>query len=191
MKKKRFPRVPLILALIAILTSCALLVWQRLLPQLNQGTLAVTASIKYDARENAQAVAQTTFYLLDADPFLLALEQKNETDPLREKVFRENPKLNNLAGIMNARRREAYSLGPDLVPFMEQSRPLWEPHTVARAQTDHEGHALFNRIEPGAYWLMGRTEDNRGRLAFWNMPVPISRGENKIMLNESNALHAR
>jgi hypothetical protein len=156
-----------------------------IIPALNRGHLLIETKVSPDASA-PQAAIKSTFYLLDTDMMTLAAAGDKNGD-LREKVFRENPQLENLAGIMNARRRAAYSLGPDVVPFIEQSRPLWEPHVIQSVEADSTGGARFQDLKPGDYWLMGRRDWSDG-VDFWNMRVTVKRGENRLMLDKTNAL---
>lgn len=152
-----------------------------------RGSLLVEARLSY-MNGGQRPVAFATLYLLDSDMMKLALVKEGETNPLQEQLFREHPNLRTLAGVMNARRREAYSLGPDVVPFMEETRPLWQPHVIQTARTDEEGRTSFQRLEAGDYWLMCRAETQDGGVAFWNLFVRVSRGENHIQLAPQNAL---
>ena len=138
-----------------------------------------------------QPAARATFYLLDADMIRLAMVEGNESSPLRDKVYREHPTLEMVARVMDARRRSAYSLGAEVISFMDNSRPLWEPHVVQSAQTDTQGRAIFESLRPGDYWLMGRTQTAIEGAAFWNQPVAISSGENSVKLDQTNALYVR
>jgi hypothetical protein len=137
-----------------------------------------------------QRVAHETFYLLDADLITLAMAKGNESSPAREQVYKEHPNLGMVAQVMDARRRNAYSLGAEVMTFIEHSRPLWEPHVVQSAQTDEQGHAAFKSLKPGDYWLMGRTQA-AGGAAFWNQRVSVSRGDNKVTLDQTNALYIK
>ena len=58
------------------------------------------------------------------------------------------------------------------------------------AQTDFKGHALFEKIKPGTYWLMGMAE-TRAAFAFWDFKVTVASGENKLMLDQNNALYSK
>lgn len=178
-------RTLLILAgVFALLILCGL-GW-LIIPGLNRGSLLVETQIIRPSGET-QAVARETFYLLDADMIMLAMIEGNASSPLREKVYREHPQLGMVAQVMDARRRSAYSLGSEALPFMENSRPLWEPHVIQSAQTDAHGRAVFKSLKPGDYWLMGRMEAGGGA-AFWNQRISVSRGANKITLDQNNAL---
>jgi hypothetical protein len=154
--------------------------------RLTHGLLLVSVQPGYT--DNVRAPAQgAALYLLDEDMIKLAVVKEGETNSLREKVYKENPGLRSLAGLMNARRREAYSLGPEVADFMEQSRPLWEPHVIQAGKTDAEGRVTFTGLKPGDYWLMGRV-DTRGGVAFWNLAVKVGRGTSSITLEPANAL---
>jgi hypothetical protein len=160
-----------------------------IIPRLTRGSLVVDARIAYKPGES-RPLLNETFYLLDADMILLSMVEGNEAGPLREKVYREHPNLGMVARVMDARRRNAYSLGAEVIQFMEDSRPLWETHVVQSARTDGQGRIVFKNLKPGDYWLMGRTKTNEGA-AFWNQRVSIDRGRNEIMLDQDNALYAK
>jgi hypothetical protein len=155
----------------------------------NRGFLMIQAQIVRPSGET-QAVASETFYLLDADIIRLAMIEGNERSPLHDKVYREHPNLGMVAMVMDARRRSAYSLGAEVMPFMENSRPLWEPHVIQSAQTDKHGHAFFKSLKPGDYWLLGRMETEDGA-AFWDQRISVSRGSNPITLDQNNALYVK
>lgn len=157
--------------------------------RLNRGSLVMEAQLVRPSGET-QAVARETFYLLDADMIMLSLIEGNERSPLRDKVYREHPNLGMVAMVMDARRRSAYSLGAEAIPFMENSRPLWEPHVIQSAQTDERGRAVFKSLRPGDYWLLGRIEKRDGA-AFWNQRISVFRGDNRITLDQNNALYIK
>nr|AIA14048.1 Unknown Function [uncultured bacterium] len=132
--------------------------------------------------------AGVTAHLLDIDPINLVATGADEQSPQGQEVYRAHPKLKQLAGLMNARRREAYSLGPDVFLFLHQSRPLWEPHVIGSLRTDAEGEARIDGLKPGNYWLMGYGEA-RGSESFWVRPVAVKEGYNVVVLERSNALY--
>ncbi len=175
------------LGLLALIVLSGL--WWLIISRLNRCSLAMNARIVRGSGEMLP-VANETFYLLDVDLILLAMEKGDESSPLREKVYQEHPNLGMVAMVMDARRRSAYSLGAEVLPFIEQSRPLWERHVITSLKTDAGGHAVFKNLRPGDYWLMGRMETGAGA-AFWNQRVSLERGENKIMLDQDNALYVR
>ena len=177
----------LLVGMSALLILCGL-GW-LIIPKLNRASLLMDAQIVRPSGET-QAVARETFHLLDADMIMLAMAKGNESSPVREKVYREHPNLGMVAQVMDARRRNAYSLGAEVMSFVEQSRPLWEPHVIQSTRTDAQGRAVFQSLKPGDYWLMGRTEAVGGA-AFWNQRVSVSRGDNKITLDQTNALYMK
>jgi hypothetical protein len=181
-------RVQLLLAGIFILLILCGLGW-LIIPRLTRGSLLFDAQIVSPSGET-QAVARATFYLLDSDMIVLAMAKGDENNPARSKVYSEHPNLGMLAQVLDARRRSAYSLGAEVMSFVEQSRPLWETHVVRSARTDARGRAVFSGLKPGDYWLMGRTEAS-GSAAFWNQSVSVSRGENRLTLDQTNALYVK
>lgn len=133
------------------------------------------------------ADTQATFHLLDADPFALAMQVGGGAGA-DENVHRAHPKLRTLAGLLNARRREAYSLSRDVFLFLEQSKDLWRPHVIQSVNTDLQGRAAFRRLKPGAYWVMGYVRAP-GAEAFWLQPVAVESGVNRLSFNRNNALY--
>lgn len=182
MKRKR---ILLSISIAFALLLLAALAW-AVAGRLTRGALLVTAQVSRSGKDAPARGAQ--LYLLDEDMMRLALVSRGEPGALQEKVFRENPKLKNLAGLMNARRREAYSLGPEVSDFVEQSRPLWQPHVVQSAEADAQGRASFYNLKPGDYWLMARAETPDGGVAFWNLFVTVKRGETSVKLEPLNSL---
>lgn len=183
MRRKRIPYSLYIAFAILLLTSLG---WLIARSGFARATLLVEAQLLY--KGEVRPVANATLYLLDRDMMKLALVLEGEANPLQERVFKEHPALRNLAGVMNARRRESYALGPEVVPFMEQSQALWQPHVVQTTRTDAEGGARFVNLEPGDYWLACRVETPSGGVAFWNLFVTVKRGDNSIRLEPLNSL---
>lgn len=144
------------------------------------------ASLRVEARTERGPLAGAALYLLDEDLIRLAMAEDGG-DPLRRAVHREHPRLRLLAGLLNGRRFSAYRLGPDVRVLLEQSRPLWEPHVVAAARADDAGRAHFDGLAPGVYWLMC-LDERGGRVAFWNLWLPLERGAGGVTLDGRNAL---
>lgn len=184
MKRKRILLLCYVAFATILLAGLGLLVARS---RLARASLQVEARVA-NAPGERQPVPSATLYLLNQNMMKLALAREGGLSSLEERVFRENPDLRKLAGLMNARRREAYSLGPEVVSFMEQSRPLWQPHVIQTAQTDAQGRARFDNLKPGDYWLMGRAGTEGGGVAFWNLTVSIGRGENTVRLEPANSL---
>ncbi|HWS53143.1 MAG TPA: hypothetical protein VN228_03420 [Pyrinomonadaceae bacterium] len=145
------------------------------------------ASLRVEARTERGPVAGATLYLLDADLIGLAMAGDDAGDPLRAAVHREHPRLRILAGLMNGRRYSAYPLGPDVRLLLSQSRPLWERRVRRTARADKRGRAAFDGLAPGVYWLMCLDERD-GRVAFWNLWLPLGRGASEVTLDNANAL---
>jgi hypothetical protein len=182
MKRKRILLLVSVAFALLLLAALAWAVYGRL----TRGVLLVSAHVSLSGADASRP--RVRLYLLDDDMMRLALVKGGEPSPLQEKVFRENPRLRNLAGVMNARRREAYSLGPEVSNFVEQSRPLWQPHVLKSAETDANGRAAFYNLLPGDYWLMGTAETPGGGVAFWNLFVTVGRGETSVRLEPANSL---
>ncbi len=130
---------------------------------------------------------QVALFLLDEDPIYLAMN-KVPTDQQATQVHQANPKLRVLAGKLNARRFGAYSLGPDVFVFLDQSRPLWESHVVRSVQSDRDGSSRVDNLKRGPYWLMGYKQGKETE-AFWLQYVTITDGATEVVLERGNALY--
>lgn len=147
-------------------------------------------SVGSGARSAPSPPPRAIVHLLDIDPIELVSTGGDEQSPRAAEAYRAHPRLKELAGLMNARRQAAYSLGPDVFLFLDQSRPVWEPHVLRSAQTDAEGRAKLDDLAPGSYWLMCYCEEP-GSEAFWSRRVMIEDGANEVALERSEALYSR
>lgn len=160
-----------------------------------RGSLSIDAQIIYNLG-GPQPVARQNFYLLDTDPFLLNAEDKIIKERL--KLLTEKEKGNYAtAGVFLMMLKHAVEnpqkadkSNKALLESVELSKVYWEPHLVQFAKTDFKGHAVFEKIRPGTYWLMGITE-TRANFTFWNLKVEVGFGENKLMLDQNNALYSK
>lgn len=137
--------------------------------------LQCSCSTRTSLRLKLRPPSQVTVYLLD-------------TDPIDRELYSADAKLKEMASLMNARRREAYSLGPDVFLFLDQSKPVWEPHVVRSVETDGEGNARLDDLQPGSYWLMAYSR-TQVRDALWLQQVTIKEGDNEAVLEPGNALY--
>jgi hypothetical protein len=161
-----------------------------------RSTLTIDAQIIYNMG-GPQPVARQTFYLLDAD--LLSLKADDPKIKARlDSATDEKDKLSLtmsamlLAALKNAVENQdmAEKSGKSLLRSVELSKSYWEPHLVQSMQTDFKGHGVFENLKPGNYWLVGMTE-TRAAFTFWNLKVSLARGENKLMLDQNNALYSK
>jgi hypothetical protein len=186
MKRKRKRPLFFIAFALLLLLLLAGSGWLLARRRLTRTTLLVEARLSSVKEE--QPASRATLYLLERDMMKLALVEAGGPSPLQERVFSEHPKLRHLAALMNVRRREAYSLGPEVLQFVEQSRPLWQPHVLYTTETDMFGRAHFYNLKPGDYWLVCRAETRGGGVAFWNLYVSLHRGEQTVTLEPFNSL---
>lgn len=145
-----------------------------------------TASLQLRVRP----VSKVAVHLLDIDPINMVLTGGEEHTDLEAEVYRAHPRLKVLAGVLNARRQSAYSLGPDVFLFLDQSRPLWEPHAIRSIETNAEGDARLDNLKPGSYWLMVYS-DVQEEEAFWLRQIMIKDGDNEVVLEPGDALYIR
>ena len=136
-----------------------------------QCSVSTQTSLRLEVRPSSAVTA----YLLDIDP-------------LDRELYNADPELKELAALMQARRREAYSLGPDVFLFLDRSRPVWGPHVVRSVETDADGAARLDNLKPGDYWLMAFSRE-QVRDALWLRHVIIKEGRNEAVLERGNALY--
>jgi hypothetical protein len=171
--------------------------------QLFHGSLIIDAQIIYNLG-GPQPVARQYFYLLDVDP--MSLDEND--DKYRAKIdslkgqeredlektaalFMSVKKLLTTLVINQANNKELEGRPPkELFSSLEMSKPFWESHIIQSVQTDFKGHAVFENLSTGTYWLMGITE-TRAAFTFWSLKVSVGRGENKLMLDQNNALFSK
>jgi len=179
-------KAPLLVSLVFCLAGCSLF----------RGSLAIDAQIIYNMG-GPQPVARQTFYLLDTDVLSLKADDtkvKAKLDSAKD----ENEKLSLtmsavlLAALKNAveNKEVAEKSGKTLLGAVELSKSYWEPHLVASTQTDFKGHGVFENLRPGTYWLLGMTE-TRAAFTFWNLKLSVGSGENKVMLDQNNAVYSK
>ncbi len=153
------------------------------------GTLNMEAQIIY-SMGGPQPVARQTFYLLDTDlkeiPRLKENSLKAE-DKASVETFASLVALLYLAqgggGQQNLEKKGTMEV------FLK-SKPLWESNIIRSVQTDFKGQAAFEGLKPGDYWLVGIAE-TRMSVALWNHKVTVKAGENKVLLDQNNALYSK
>lgn len=152
----------------------------------SRASLNLEAQIVY-SMGGPQPVARQTFYLLDAD--------LKEIPRLKSKDVKAEDKtaIQSMAALI-ALLYVAES-GKDLqkktaAEAFYNSKPFWESNIVQIAETDFKGEAAFENLQPGDYWVVGIVETRSG-LAFWNYKVTVKPGENKVLLDQNNALYAK
>ena len=139
---------------------------------------------------SGNSVEQVAVHLLDTDPISLVATGSEEHTARGAEVYRAHPRLKVFAGTLNARRQSAYSLGPDVFLFLDQSRPLWEPHIIRSTETDVEGGARLDDLAAGSYWLMAYRKVPE-MSAFWIQQVTVKNGDNEVVLRPDNALYIK
>ena len=185
---------PLTLVATALLVLLIVAVGWRFI---NRASLVIDAQIVYSFG-GPQPVARQTFYLLDADLFSLS----GYADRLAEMKGMEGRTVvqgdvDGIVGmlawshIMSPATEKDYDYErhkETLLGAVAMSQPIWGPHLVQSTQTDFKGHGVFENLKSGTYWLMGMTPTRAG-VSFWNVQVSVGRGENKLMLDQGNALY--
>jgi hypothetical protein len=156
---------------------------------LRSASLNLEAQIVY-TMGGPQPVARQEFYLLDVDPFSVKQEKQNTSTQGETIYVLSVINWNMFAEQVRLAQERDIPLDKKLIPMVANAKVFLAPHIVQTAQTDFQGRAVFENLSPGDYWLMGIAE-TRSSAAFWNYKVTIESGENKVLLDQNNALYAR
>lgn len=173
----------LILSFIFTLLSCS-----------RTSTLNIEAKIIYNMG-GAQAVARQKFYLLNKDLFDPDKENfkkkyENITDENAKVVFiMQSTLLYSLQKFVTDGKVEE---GKEKVflDILEKSKPVWADFIVAETITDFDGKAAFENVPSGKYWLASQTE-TRSAFTLWDLPLELKPGENKLLLDQNNAIYSK
>jgi hypothetical protein len=151
------------------------------------GSLQIEAQIIY-SMGGPQPVARQTFYLLDTD-----LKEVARTGGDKEIKAEDKVAVTSIAALVAllyvAESGQPFKKKAAMEAFIG-SKPVWESHIVQTAETDFKGQAEFKNLTPRDYWIVGITE-TRSSVAIWNHKVTVKRGENKVMLDQNNALYSK
>lgn len=155
----------------------------------HSASLNLEAQIVY-TMGGPQPVARQDFYLLDVDPFLVKQEKQN-TSSREEMIYALSViNWNMFVEQVKLSAEREIPLDKKLIPMVSNSQVFLAPHIVQTVQTDFQGRAVFEKLRPGEYWLMGIAE-TRSSAAFWNYKVTVNPGENKVLLDQNNALYSK
>lgn len=179
---------PCVVVGLLLATSCSLF----------RSSLEVEAQIIYNMG-GPQPVARQTLYLVDRDvlsirfdePEVKAKQEQFKTD--EEKTLFTMQGMNLLLLKMLVEKRNEIKDEKQLKEFLgalELSKPFWADHIVQTAQTDFKGKATFTNLKSGQYWILAITE-TRAAIAVWNHKVNLQSGENKVLLDQNNALYSK
>jgi hypothetical protein len=161
-----------------------------------KGSLHIDAQIIYNMG-GAQPVARQKFYLLNKNPLILRADdpdfqqrmQNAKTEEEKNNLLMASAVFLLFAGAVTGapivEGKEKNFLGT-----VNSTRQFWEPYLVAETQTDFDGKAVFENLAHGEYWLIGQTE-TRAAFTYWNLKVKIDSGENKLLLDQNNALYSK
>ena len=141
------------------------------LPQPSTGSLRIEAQIVYDVG-GSQPVAREWFFLYDTDPAQLPIP---DISPQTDKIVIATKILP-----VTVSTGEGYDLWQNVGKVVE-------PHIVKRAKTDFNGRIAADNLTPGDYWIVGRAKTRVGE-AIWMQKVTVGPGENKVLLDQKNAL---
>lgn len=186
MRKPVLPLVAIAVALISIFGACSF----------TRGKIKLEAQIVYNMG-GPQPIAQQRFYLIRSD--LKELLRQSVTQNLdKSKSSTDQEEVNFLAvtlilmyltGIGEGVKSSSSNIKPVIDAF-NTSKSAWEAAIVQSAETDFKGIAIFENVPPGDYWITGIAE-TRGGFALWNHKIPVTRGENEIVLSQKNAVFSK
>ena len=137
------------------------------------GIIEMQAGLVYP--NGVQPVARTKFVILDNS---------------LEKILQD-------AGLQKPERAEnfahAYAMGlrypSSFGEFAAKAQQVLEPHIKQSLMTDFEGKIMSTPLPIGTYYIMGIGQTRQG-YAIWNLKVDVVVGQNKIILDQNNAVYA-
>lgn len=189
LRKQRLIALGLLLTLPLLLAVTG---WQFLY----WGSLSIEAQIVYNMG-GPQPVARQNFYLLNIDPFTLRAEDarvKLQFENAKSDTERQLFAVAGMQLIMLQELTKSDKLTRDnakqFLGMVDASKPYWEGHLVQSVQTDFSGKAVFNKLRPGKYWLLGQSE-TRAEFALWNVPVKVGLGKNTLLLDQNNSVYSK
>jgi hypothetical protein len=173
-------------------------------------SLSLEAQIIYTLG-GPQPVARGTFHLLDSDLLNVELPQpgkvksveeftNNLSSPQQLKLLIMTAQFNKRIKEFSRQRdidtpdtptdKKGTVAGIGLLIERMKSDKETASHFIQSATTDFQGRATFENLKVGDYWIIGFTE-TRGDFAFWNHKITIRPGDNKVLLDQNNALYFR
>lgn len=143
-----------------------------------KSTMESKTSLKFEAGliykvGGNQPVSRTTFHLLDKS----AEQILSETGASKE--MKDFSYLANYALGLILRESDLHIKGSSAI----------KSHIVHTSTTDFDGKGVFENVESGNYWLYCIAGTRKGRV-IWNLPIKIKDGENKVLLDQHNAVSA-
>ena len=131
-----------------------------------------------------QAVARTTFYLLD-DSLATILKTAGLTIKDRDgqdKLAQTEDDYAIWFGF-GANNLRMLPIGD----FYERAMTTLRPHILQTVITNFDGQARFTPVKPGAYVLLGVARTPKG-FAVWHMKTPLHAATVNLLLTERNAV---
>lgn len=158
-----------------------------------RSALEIEAKIIYNMG-GPQPVARTSFYLIDVDPLTIRADDPVVKNGRGGKDLGDAELLGEATFLLFANALKEDKVTDDnakqFLGIIEAGKSLWGPHMVSETRTDFEGKATFKDMKPGSYWLLGMSETRKG-FCLWNLNMQVNRGENKVLLDQHNALSCR
>lgn len=157
-------------------------------------TLNIEAKIIYNMG-GAQSVARQKFYLLNADPFApngARFQEKYDAAKTNDEKVALTLSSTLLFSLQKFAADKQIKEGQEKVflGVIEKSKGIWGDYLVKEVITDFDGKATFEGVPSGKYWLLGQTE-TRAAFTLWNLPIELKSGENKILLDQNNAIYSK
>lgn len=158
-----------------------------------RSSLQIEAKIIYNMG-GPQSVARTSFYLIDVDPLSIRADDPVVIRSRGGKDLGDAELLGEATFLLFSKVLKEDKVTDDnakqFLGIIESGKSLWGPHLVSETRTDFEGKATFADLKPGSYWLLGMTETRKG-FCLWDLNTQVNRGENKLLLDQHNALSCR
>ncbi len=176
--------LPFIILIVLITSTCAF-----------KNDLKIEAKVIYTLG-GPQPVARQKFYLVSIDP----MELRGDDPKLRAKLDatagKEKESLLFASAVLpllkKAIEEKKIQEGKEKVYLnsFESTKEAWSDYLVAETTTDFDGKGVFKDVPNGEYWLIGQTE-TRAAFTLWDFKIKTPISEDKLLLDQNNALYSK
>jgi hypothetical protein len=149
-----------------------------------KGTIELEAGLLFNSGDT-KPVVRATFYLLKENPEKIVVTQENLDIYNKDRAGSSIIGRETLSGfgLLGA----ALAMDGQLAPnFAIAAKKSLQTSSTASGTTGFDGKATMTSVPTGDYYLFGYYRFG-GQTIYWNIPVSVKTGVNKIVLDNNNA----
>lgn len=149
-----------------------------------EATVSIEAGLVYQSGDT-KPLARVTFWLLNKEPGQILVDAGLKAFA-ETSIFADIPPLQLLHTLGAAASYPA----TEYRAFFDAAVRALQKHVIEITTTDFNGKAAFNPVSVGVCYLLGFTKTPKG-FALWSIKLDLKPGQQKIILDQHNALFAR